>query len=120
MPLEFHSNDNAREGRPAVWIFEGKSVVFLVGGVAAFVALFRILAGVGFEWPMNLGISVLPLLAMTAYVHFAVNGKPPSFAFDVLFLWLWQAKVWLYFSGALDRPPVLWPVTEKPKHPKEF
>ena len=43
MPLELHSNDNAREGRPSVWIFQGNSVVLLVAGVAAFVALFRIL-----------------------------------------------------------------------------
>jgi hypothetical protein len=111
MPLEFHSNDNAREGRPAVWIFEGKSVVFLVGGVAAFIAIFRILAAVGFEWPLNLGISVLPLLGMTGYVQFCVNGKPPSYTVDVVLLFVWRAKAWLYQSGALDLPPVLWAVT---------
>jgi hypothetical protein len=68
--LEFHANDNAREGRPSVWIFEGKSVVFLVCGVAAFIALFRILAACGLDWPINIGISLLPLIGVTAYVHF--------------------------------------------------
>ena len=33
MALEMHPNDNAREGKPALWIFEGRSVAFLVGGV---------------------------------------------------------------------------------------
>ena len=120
MPLEFHSNDNAREGRPSVWIFEGKSVVFLVCGVAAFIALFRILAACDLDWPITLGISVLPLLAMTAYVHFCVNGKPPSYFVDMVLLLVWRAKAGLYLSGALDRPPELWTVPEKPKHPKEF
>lgn len=92
MPLEFHSNDNAREGRPSVWIFEGKSVVFLVCGVAAFIALFRILAACDLDWPITLGISVLPLLAMAAYVHFCVNGKPPSYFVDMALLLIWRAK----------------------------
>ena len=120
MPLELHSNDNAREGRPAVWIFEGKAVVFLIAGVVAFIALFRILAAAGVEWPINLAISVLPMLGVTAFVHFCVNGKPPSFATDVVLLLIWRAKAWLYMAGGLDRPPVLWAVPEKPKHPNEF
>jgi hypothetical protein len=78
--------DIAREGRPSVWIFEGKSVVFLVCGVAAFIALFRILAACDLDW----------------------------------LLLIWRTKAWLYFCGALDRPPVLWAVPAKPKHPHEF
>jgi hypothetical protein len=118
--LEYHANDNAREGRPSVWIFEGKSVVFLVCGVAAFIAVFRILAACGLDWPINIGISLLPLIGVTAYVHFCVNGKPPSYFVDMVLLFIWRGKARLYLSGALDRPPVLWAEPEKPKHPHEF
>ena len=38
-----HSNDNAREGRPSIGIFQGRSVVLLVIGAGTFVGLFRIL-----------------------------------------------------------------------------
>jgi hypothetical protein len=77
MPLEFHSNDNAREGRPGIWIFQGNSVVLLVAGSAAFVALFRICAAAGWDWPFSLGLSLIPLLSLAAYVHLMVNGKAP-------------------------------------------
>ena len=63
---------------------------------------------------------MLPLLAMTAYVHFCVNGKPPSYFVDMVLLFIWRGKARLYLSGALDRPPVLWAEPEKPKHPHEF
>jgi hypothetical protein len=58
MRIELHPNDNALEGRPAVWIFQGKSVVLPVCGAAAFVGLFRIFAACGVDWPVDIGISV--------------------------------------------------------------
>jgi hypothetical protein len=42
MALEMHPNDNAREGRPSVWIFSGQSVVLLVIGVGLSLVLFRV------------------------------------------------------------------------------
>src|SRR6202022_1716037 len=98
MPLELHSNDNAREGRPGIWIFQGSSVVLLVAGVAAFVALFRILAAAGVDWPFALGISLIPLLALAAYVHLMVNGRAPSYASDVLLFFLWRVEVRMYLA----------------------
>ncbi len=34
MGVELRPNDNAREGRASVWIFSGRSIVYLVVGVA--------------------------------------------------------------------------------------
>ena|SRR5205823_12241464 len=120
MPLEFHSNDNAREGRPGIWIFQGSSVILLVAGVAAFVALFRILAAAGLDWPFALALSLVPLLSLVAYVHLMVNGKAPSYAADVLLFLIWRVKVRTYLAGALDRPPQFCVKTTRPLHPKEF
>ena len=99
MPLEFHSNDNAREGRPGIWIFQGSSVILLVAGVAAFVALFRIFAAGGLDWPFALALSLVPLLSLVAYVHLMVNGKPPSYAVDVLLFFIWRVKVRTYLAS---------------------
>ena len=120
MTLEMHPNDNAREGRPGLWIFQGRSVVLLVVGVAAFVALFRTFDSAGLDLTINAVISLLPLVVMGAYVQFFVNGKAPSYAFDSLLFLIWRTKALLYMSGCLDRPPVLWIVTGKPVHPKEL
>jgi hypothetical protein len=119
MAIEMHSNDNAREGRPGVWIFQGKSVVFLVIGVAAFVALFRILASIDIDWPVNIGVSLLPLAGITLIIHLFVNGKPPSYAGDQLLFLLWRFRALLYLAGALDRPPELWRSDTKRTHLKE-
>jgi hypothetical protein len=120
MPLELHSNDNAREGRPGVWIFQGNSVVLLVVGVAAFIALFRILAAAEVDWPFALVLSFTPLLALAAYVHLMVNGRAPSYAADMLLFFLWRVKVRIHLAGALDRPPQFWVKGSRPRHPSEF
>jgi hypothetical protein len=120
MSLELHSNDNAREGRPGVWIFHGSSVALLVAGVAAFVAVFRLLVTADVDWPFALGVSLIPLLALAAYVHLMVNGKAPSYATDVLRLFLWRMKAQIYLAGALDRPPQFWVKEKKFEYPTEF
>ena len=120
MALAIHSNDNAREGRPGLWIFQGRSVVLLVVGVAAFVALFRTFDSAGLDLPINAVISLVPLLVMGAFVQFFVNGKPASYAFDSLWFSIWRARSWLYMAGCLDRPPVLWIVPRNPAYPKEL
>ena len=90
MALPIHSNDNAREGRPGLWIFQGRSVVLLVVGVAAFVGLFRTFDSTGLDLPINAVISLVPLLVMGAFVQFFVNGKPASYAFDSLLFLIWS------------------------------
>lgn len=125
MPLELHPNDNAREGQPSVAIlnfvhFHGKSVVFLVIGVAVFVASFRILAALDIDWWINLTISLLPLIGIAAVIHCFVNGKPPSYIEDCLLFFLWRLRSRLYLAGALDRPPELWRVDQLLTHPTKI
>ena len=120
MSLELHSNDASREARPGLWIFSGRSVVFLVIGVAVFVALFRIMAATGVDWFVGLPVSLIPLALITVFVHLVVNGRPSSFAGDLVLLAAWRLKSWLYLAGALDRPPILWISDDPPAHPKEF
>src|SRR5271165_7101266 len=119
MSLQLVPNDNAHEARPGVWIFRGKSMVLLVIGVGVFVALFRILAAYDVDWPWALALSLVPLLGITAFVHFFVNSRPPSYAED-LFVWeLWRFRSWLYMCGGLDKPvPLCVPQRTLP-HPKE-
>lgn len=122
MSLEMHPNDNAREGRPSVAImnfvhFHCKSVVFLVIGVAVFIALFRILAALDIDWWLNLTISILPLVGIAAVIHCFVNGKPPSHIEDCLLFFLWRLRSRLYLAGALDQPPEPWCANQQPMHP---
>jgi hypothetical protein len=108
MALEMHSNDCAREGRPAIWIFSGQAVVLLVIGVAVFVALFRILSSMDVDWPVNIVVSLLPLSVITLLVHLLVNGRPPNYAGDLLLFLVWRLRSRLYLVGAIDRAPELW------------
>ena len=107
MPLELHANDNAREGKPAIWLFQGKSVALLIAGVVMGISLFRILDTLSIDWWVALPLSLVPLALLGAFVHCLVNGKPPSFAAD-LFVWFaWRFRARLYLIGLLDRPPRL-------------
>ena len=120
MALEMHPNDNAREGKPALWIFEGRSIVFLVGGVAAFVALFRICDAAGLDWYFSAGLSMLPIALATLYVVVFVNGKPPSYSLELLLFALWRLRCRLYQAGLLDASPQFWAQKRKPGHPNQF
>ena len=93
---------------------------FSFAGVAAFVALFRVLVAAEVDWPFALVLSLIPLLGLAAYVHLMVNGKAPSYAVDVLLFFLWCVKVRTYLAGALDRPPQFWVKGQMPRHPSEF
>ena len=87
-----HSNDNAREGRPRVWIFQGRSVVLLVIGAGTFVGLFRILDAASVDWPLNIAVSILPLALCALFVWRFVNDKPSSYAWDLLMLGIWRCR----------------------------
>ena len=117
LPFQLHANDNAREAKPAVWIFQGQAVVLLVLGVAIFIALFRVLTASDVDWPVALVISLGPLGFVTLVVHLLVNGRPPSYARDLALLAIWRLRVRLYMTGVLDRPPELWVRMRKPIHP---
>jgi hypothetical protein len=121
MGLQLRPNDNAREGRPSVWIFSGQSVVLLVIGVGLSLGLFRIAnAFWGLETVPSLLIGITPLALITAFVAFFVNGKPESYALDLMFWGLFRWQSWLYAAGIIDRPPEFWIRQKPPRHPAEF
>ena len=121
MALQLRPNDNAREGRPSVWIFSGRSVVLLVIGVGLSLGLFRIANALwGLETVPSLIIAIMPLGLITAFVAFFVNGKPDSYAVDLGLWGCFRVLCWLYLTGIIDRPPEFWIRGRRPRHPSEF
>jgi len=121
MALVMRPNDNAREGKPSVWIFSGQSVVLLVIGVGLSLLLFRMANALwGFETVPSLVIGVMPLALITGFVAFFVNGKPESYALDLALLQAFRIQRWLYGTGIVDRPPEFWVHRKPPRHPREF
>jgi hypothetical protein len=121
MALEMRPNDNAREGRPSVWIFSGQSIVLLVIGVGLSLGSFRIANSVwGLEVVPSLAIGIAPLALITAFVAFFVNGKPHSYALDLAFWGIFRTQCRLYVCGILDQPPQFWVRGRAPRHPREF
>ena len=120
MALELHANDCARIARPSIWIFEGPAVGLLVVGVLFFISLFLVLSRLGVDWVPTTVISALPLAGITVFVRFFVNGRPPSYALDLLVYQVWRVRSWWYLQRLLDKPPQLWVVSRAPRHPKEF
>ncbi len=120
MSLELHSNDCSLEAKPGIGLFHGRSVVFLVIGVAAFIVLFRQLSNLEVDWFISIPLALLPLLAMTLVVCFLINGRPKSYASDLLYLYIWKLRSHLYLNGCLDKAPTIWIPANKPRHPAEF
>ena len=120
MPLELHANDNARTAQPSLWIFRGPAVGLLVVGVLFFVCLMLVLSRLGVEWIPTIVLSAVPLAAITIFVQFFVNGRPPSYAVDLLALQTWRLRCSWYLQRLLDKPPQLWVISRTPRHPKEF
>jgi hypothetical protein len=121
MALQLRPNDNAREGRPSVWIFSGQSVVLLVIGVGLSLGLFRVANALwGLETVPSLIVGIIPLGVITAFVAFFVNGKPESYALDLAFWHAFRLQSWLYVIGLMERPPEFWVRGKAPRHPIEF
>jgi hypothetical protein len=120
MALSLNPNDCARTAQPSLWIFQGPAVGLLVVGVMFFVCLMLVLSRLGVDWIPTVIISALPLGAITIFVQFFVNGRPPSYAADLLALQMWRLRCCWYLQRLLDKPPQLWVISRAPRHPKEF
>ena len=120
MALSLNPNDCARTAQPSLWIFQGPAVGLLVVGVMFFVCLMVVLSRLGVDWISTIVISALPLAAITIFVHFFVNGRPPSHPLDLLALQIWRLRCSWYLRRLLDKPPQLWVISRAPRHPKEF
>jgi hypothetical protein len=123
--LELHNNSISREAKPGIPIpglvtFHGKSVVFLVIGVALFIFIFLALYLLGLDWYFALPVSLMPLVSLMAFVAFFINNRPPSYLTDLLYMCIWRIKTWLYLHGVKDSASPLWIESRVTIHPKEF
>lgn len=78
-----HPNDNAREAKATIWIFEGSSLYVLIASVALALAAFRYCydgLGLG-TWGSAAG-GAAPLVTASVYVVTLKLGKPKSYDID--------------------------------------
>jgi hypothetical protein len=78
-----HANDNAREAKVTLWIFEGSSLYVLIVSVALALAGFRYAydrLGLG-TWA-SAGVGAAPLVLASVYVLTLKLGKPKSYDID--------------------------------------
>jgi hypothetical protein len=79
-----HVNDNAREAKATIWIFEGSSLYVLIAAMALALAAFRYCydgLGLG-TWGSAAG-GATPLVIASAYVVMLKLGRPKSYDIDV-------------------------------------
>ena len=84
MALTSHPNDNTRDTKPMVWIFEGSNVYVFVGGFAASVVTFRLCFDHGMSVMESAITAAVPITAAVCYVVFLKAGKPKSYDGDML------------------------------------
>src|SRR5260221_1126905 len=79
-----HANDNAREAKVTLWIFEGSSLYLLIVSVALALAGFRYAyARLGLGRWASAGVGAAPLVLASVYVLTLQVGEPQSYAIDV-------------------------------------
>jgi hypothetical protein len=78
-----HPNDNAREAKASLWIFEGSSLFVLIGAAALALGSYRFCVE-RLNWSLvaSIGVGAAPLLIATAYVLALKVGKPKSYDVD--------------------------------------
>jgi hypothetical protein len=83
MERVIHPNDNAREARVTIWIFEGSSLFILIGAFAVALLGYRFCYDrLGFGTWGSLGVGAAPLVFSTVYVLTLKLGKPKSYDLD--------------------------------------
>jgi hypothetical protein len=118
--LELVQNDNAREGRPSLWVFQGQGVVYLVAGIALGLSAFKYCnETLGLDLVPSIIAGLSPLGLVTLFVIYFVNGKPPSYAIDYLFWHLYRLQDLLWRCG-ISAAPQFWIKRRAPRHPREF
>ena len=78
-----HSNDNAREAKATIWIFEGSSLYVLIAAFALALAGFRYCydaLGLG-TW-VSVLVGAVPIVVAMVYVVTLKLGKPKSYDVD--------------------------------------
>ena len=78
-----HPNDNAREVKATIWIFEGSSLYVLIASFALALAAFRYCYdGLGLGTWVSAACGAAPLVTATVYVVTLKLGKPKSYDID--------------------------------------
>lgn len=79
-----HPNDNAREAKATIWIFEGSSLYVLIAAIALALAAFRYCYdGLGLGTLGSTVAGAAPLVIATVYVVTLKLGRPKSYDIDV-------------------------------------
>ena len=119
MALISHPNDNTRDTKPMVWIFEGSNVYVFVGGFAASVVTFRFCFDKGMSVVESAITAAVPITAAVCYVVFLKAGKPKSYDADMLVSLNYRAACvlqrlgWLRTRSHLHMKPA-----KPPTHPR--
>jgi len=83
MERRLHPNDNARQAKVTVWIFEGSSLFFLIAGSGLALLAYRYCydrLGLGI---LNSGLAAtVPIVLAILYVATLKLGKPKSYDVD--------------------------------------
>jgi hypothetical protein len=78
-----HANDNAREAKATIWIFEGSSLYVLIAAFSVALAGFRYCSdALGLGTGVSLLVGATPLVVATVYVVTLKLGKPKSYDVD--------------------------------------
>jgi hypothetical protein len=79
-----HVNDNAREAKATIWIFEGSSLYVLIAAMALALVTFRYCYdGLGLGTLGSAAAGTTPLVIASAYVVTLKLGRPKSYDIDV-------------------------------------
>lgn len=121
MANRIHQNDNARDAKPMLWIFEGSSILWFIGGLGLSLVAFRLCYD---RFGMSIGesgvIGAGPLALAIAYIVLLRAGKPKSYDTDVFlslnfrFIALVQRQGWLRTAKHLYSKPA-----KRPAHPRD-
>ena len=78
-----HPNDNSREAKATIWIFEGSSLYVLIAAMALALAAFRYgYDGLGLGAWGSAAAGAAPLVIATVYVVTLRLGRPKSYDID--------------------------------------
>lgn len=117
MPLRQHANDNARDAKPMVWIFEGSNVYVFVGGFAASLVAFRLCFDKGLSVVESGIVAALPISSAIAYVVFLKAGKPASYDGDMVLSLNYRMINWLVREGWMRFYGHMFGKSQRPVHP---
>jgi hypothetical protein len=93
-----HPNDNAKEQKPALWFFSGRSLYVLLGGIFAGYVLYQCFSPL-LTQPVALVIAIGEIALAILYVVALMIGKPRSYHIDFWRSGMMRLLTWLSRLG---------------------